>query len=155
MTTTQAYQQRQTAAGARQVADSNPPPQPECRGGRTLVIDDDPMQSALLGRMLESLGCFVEQRNSAVGVGELIAAEPGRFDFIVSDLEMPDMDGAELARELARLENAPPLLLCTGAASIPHDVFLVTAGVLHKPYTRSDLQAAASLCMRLAAEMRA
>lgn len=118
------------------------------RTSHVLLIDDDPMQRKLMGRMLESLGCFVEQRSSTVGVAELITNEPERYDIIVSDYEMPDGDGMSLVRELNTLVvRRPPFLLCTGAAVLPRDAWSATDGVLAKPYTRDQLQEVLERCL--------
>ena len=121
-----------------------PASQPGRASARVLVADDSPVNRAVLKAML-----------ARCGVGEVVGAENGRaalallkagekFDFLFTDLWMPDMDGLELVRAI----RADPAL-----AALP--VYLVTAdveartqaeangftGLFLKPITLEKLQA--------------
>ena len=65
-------------------------------GRSILVIEDDPDTLAILTLMLEQNGCAVTQ--AADGIEALLALGRERFDLILSDINMPHMDG------VARLE---------------------------------------------------
>ncbi len=84
--------------------------------GRVLVVDDEPEIAALLRERLGSEGLTVETASS--GRRALAALEAGGIDAVVSDLRMPDMDGAALADEIGRrwpaLESR--MVLITGDA---------------------------------------
>jgi len=89
-------------------------PAEETRVKRLLVVDDSMTARTLLQNILESAGYEVKTaHNGAAGYAALLA-EP--FDLIVSDVEMPRMDGFELTR---RIRGEPKL------AELP--VVLVTA----------------------------
>ena len=93
-----------------------PPPPPASVEGRVLVVDDEPEIAALLAARLTAEGLIVVTAGS--GRAALAALEAGPVDAVVSDLRMPDMDGAALA--LAIAERWPRLagrvLLVTGDA---------------------------------------
>jgi PAS domain S-box-containing protein len=75
------------------------PPVPAA-GGRVLVVDDEPEIAALLKERLAADGLTVSTASS--GRRALAALEKGGVDAVISDLRMPDMDGAALADEIER-----------------------------------------------------
>jgi two-component system NtrC family sensor kinase len=85
-------------------------------GGRVLVVDDEPEIAALLKERLGADGLTVATASS--GRRALAALEAGGDDAVVSDLRMPDMDGAALAMEIRRRwpNLAGRILLITGDA---------------------------------------
>ena len=85
-------------------------------GGRVLVVDDEPEIAALLKERLSADGLTVATASS--GRRALATIEAGGVDAVVSDLRMPDMDGAALAMEIRRRwpELAGRILLITGDA---------------------------------------
>ena len=89
---------------------------PPMRGGRVLVVDDEPEIAALLAERLRAEGLSVTTTSS--GRRALAALEAGGIDAVVSDLRMPDMDGAALAGEITERwpALARRLLLITGDA---------------------------------------
>jgi len=103
-----------------------------------LVVDDQQINRMILERQLSVMGFQVTAcRSGAEALG--YAGPP--FDLIITDMQMPDMDGLELARRFrARSDPAPILLL----SSAPGD-FGGTAreagisAVLQKPLLRRDL----------------
>ncbi|HET9069014.1 MAG TPA: ATP-binding protein, partial [Amaricoccus sp.] len=100
------------AAGPARVA----PAAPATGGGRVLVVDDVPEIAALLKERLGEEGLTVATASS--GRRALAALEGGGVDAVVSDLRMPDMDGAALASEIGRRwpALADRILLITGDA---------------------------------------
>ena len=66
-----------------------------------LLVDDDPVLSSLLARLVRRLGHTVAVAgNGAEGLA-LASAQP--FDLIITDVMMPDQDGYELTRVLRAL----------------------------------------------------
>jgi len=63
-------------------------------GRSVLVIEDDPDTLAILTLMLEQDGCAVT--GAADGIEALLALGRARFDLILSDINMPNMDGVAL-----------------------------------------------------------
>ncbi|MCC7493842.1 MAG: PAS domain S-box protein [Fimbriimonadaceae bacterium] len=92
--------------------------------GRLLVVDDEPAVARLLERLLTRSGYEVTTVLSAAAALELVLGGQ-RFDAVVCDFMMPEMDGLELASRLLAAEPGLPLILLTGyaAALSPDEVF--------------------------------
>jgi PAS domain S-box-containing protein len=67
--------------------------------GRVLVVDDEPEIAGLLAERLRAEG--IEVATASSGRRALALLEGGGFDAVISDLRMPDIDGAALATEIA------------------------------------------------------
>jgi PAS domain S-box-containing protein len=114
---------------------------------RILVVDDESEVAELIRDMLESAGHEVAVAESGAVALELL--DTARFDAIVSDLRMPDMDGAELWREVGRLHPALArrMMFITGDTLSPGSRdFLGATGCprLDKPFSKTDLVAGVS-----------
>jgi two-component system NtrC family sensor kinase len=112
---------------------------------RVLVVDDELEIAGLMRDMLEGAGYEVATAES--GAVALALLETARFDAIVSDLRMPDMDGATLWREVSQKYPtlARRMLFVTGDTLSPGaSEFLRKAHCigLDKPFSKSDLLAA-------------
>lgn len=78
---------------------------------RVLIVDDHPMQRLLLGRMLAALPVR-EVVAASGGLEALELIENGaRFDLVITDLDMPGVDGMELTRRIGELPAPPPVAL--------------------------------------------
>ncbi|NRF66574.1 PAS domain S-box protein [Aquincola sp. S2] len=111
---------------------------------RVLVVDDEAEVAELIRDMLESAGHEVAVAESGAVALELL--DTARFDAIVSDLRMPDMDGAALWREVVRQHPAlgGRMLFITGdTLSAGARDFLDSADCprLDKPFSKADLVA--------------
>jgi two-component system NtrC family sensor kinase len=132
--------------GARAAAAPHTPELPPVAAAqaRVLVVDDEPEIAALVREMLESAGFDVATAES--GAVALALLEEARFDAIVSDLHMPDIDGAALWREVHQRHPALArrMLFVTGDTLAPSvRQFLDRAGCesLAKPFGKSALLA--------------
>lgn len=100
------------AATAR-VSHAAPRP-PEARRRRILVVDDSPLTKELIASLLEAVGYDVITAGDGVDAYERLGREP--VDLLVTDLEMPRMDGLELTRRLkshATLRSVPIVIITT------------------------------------------
>ena len=125
---------RETAAGA----------EPEVAGGteRVLFVDDEAMLAELAGRVLRSLGYRVTTRTSSVEALELFKARHGDFDLVITDMTMPNMTGADLAREMLAIRPGLPVILCTGYSEIMTAEQARQVGIrgyVMKPLTRREI----------------
>ena len=112
---------------------------------RVLVVDDEAEIVDLMRDLLEGAGYEVATAES--GAVALALLESARFDAIVSDLRMPDMDGATLWREVKQQHPglAQRMLFVTGDTLSPGArEFLRKARCtgLDKPFSKADLLAA-------------
>jgi len=111
---------------------------------RVLVVDDEAELADVMREMLEGAGYEVATAESGAVALELLAT--ARFDAIVSDLRMPDMDGAGLWREVSARHPslARSMLFVTGDTLSPDArEFLRSArsASLDKPFSKADLLA--------------
>ena len=88
------------------------------RGSSTiLVVDDDTMVRTLLETLLEIAGYrVVSAECAAEAMRAANQASGGGFDMLVTDFQMPGMDGVELARLMTDSRPALPVLLVSGTA---------------------------------------
>ena len=93
-------------------------------GGRLLVVEDSPFFRQLLVPALAASGYQVTAVDSAAkALAMRDGAEPASFDAIISDVEMPGMDGLQFARQVRREGrwSATPLLALSGRCN-PADI---------------------------------
>jgi len=91
-----------------------------------LVVDDEPSFRALLRDILEGAGHGVtEARDGAEAFAFL---ERGGFDLVLTDRQMPKVDGLELVRRLRARAASPPVVVLTAHGSIPEAVEAVRLG---------------------------
>src|SRR6185312_6279060 len=102
---------------------------------RVYIIDDDDAVRDSLSVQLESTGYEVASFPSAVGFLEIATSlQPG---CIISDVQMPDMDGMELQRRLNELKLDFPVVIVTGHADVALAVRAMKAGAvdfIEKPF---------------------
>jgi PAS domain S-box-containing protein len=103
------------AAGVER-AEPAPPPgiAPPGAGERLLVVDDEAVIARVVSEQLRRLGYVVTSVNDPEDALELVAEDPEDFDLLLTDLQMPRMDGVELAARVARLRPELPVVLSTG-----------------------------------------
>ena len=79
-----------------------------------LVVDDSPESTEMLGKLLEIEGAFVDLARS--GAEALRVADKKRYDLVISDISMPEMDGYQLLKELRKMPNmrTVPAVALTG-----------------------------------------
>ena len=107
---------------------------------KILVIDDDRPTCTLLGFVLTDAGHEVVLFESAkLAMASL--DEGSKFDLVVTDILMPEMDGIDVIRALRRRGTSPLILAVSGAVSTPEVDLLKAAlnlgaqGALKKPFT--------------------
>ena len=104
-----------------------------------LVVDDDPQVRATIGQALTALGYAVREAPDGPTALEIVTEETPSL--VILDYMMPGMDGAEVAREIAQLDEGLPIIFSTGHAALR--ALRAAAGedvkVLEKPFTLDEL----------------
>ncbi len=113
------------------------------RGGRVLIVDDNATQAHVLEGICGGLGMMPKVTTSARAGVELLRSGE-KFDLVLVDLLMPEMDGVEFARHVRSIpacERLPHLLLASASSltSRVDEVSACFAGHLHKPIKRGVL----------------
>ena len=108
-----------------------------------LIVDDD---QALRQSLAEQLHMYEEFSASAAGTGRaaLDAIKTGRFDLILLDLGLPDMDGRELCKLMRRSGIAVPIIMLTAADSEADTILGLDSGAndyVTKPFRLGALLA--------------
>jgi CheY-like chemotaxis protein len=107
------------------------------RGTTVMVVDDEAFMRILCRRMLEAEGYRV--REAADGLDAIAALlEHGPVDAVITDLQMPNMDGLALATYLASQSPRIPILLMSGFDQ-HHDKVRALGPVLLKPFGSAQL----------------
>ena len=117
---------------------------------RVLVIDDEDVVHASLRKILSRLGYGVEGVLSARE--GLTRIENDRFDLIITDLMMPQMNGIELLQELRARGCTTPVLMVTGYPTIRTAVQAMRLGAVDyvaKPFTRKELLSPVKRALRI------
>jgi signal transduction histidine kinase/ActR/RegA family two-component response regulator len=110
---------------------------------RALIVEDDPTSQLVARLLLESVGIRSETANDgAIGVERW---REGGFDFILMDMQMPQMDGMEATREIRLLEpegEEVPIIALTANVSDRDVELCIEAGMtahLQKPLLVEDV----------------
>ena len=140
-----------TAAGVAQRGPAQVPADEPVTLARVLVVDDEAELAGVMREMLESAGYEVSTAESGAVALELLGM--ARFDAVVSDLRMPDMDGAALWRRVCEQHPAliGRLLFVTGDTLSPDAAgFFARSGCagLDKPFSKAELLAKVAVVLR-------
>ena len=111
---------------------------------RILLVEDSPEVSLSVREILASVGHVVDEAPS--GKVALQRLAKAKFDVIVSDIWMPEMDGIALLKEIRGAGNTIPVVVISGGA--PNAPLTYTAPlaatfganlVLYKPFEKAEL----------------
>ena len=83
-------------------------------GQHVVYVDDDEVMVLMVQRLLQRAGYRVTVCSAPAQLLALMRDEPSLGDLVVSDYNMPEMSGIELAQELARLRPALPVIISSG-----------------------------------------
>jgi CheY-like chemotaxis protein len=126
-------------------ADIGLPEQVRRGQGRILFVEDDEDQLATIPRVLGRLGYEVTGKSSAIEALRALDENPGRFDAVLTDFDMPEVNGVEFARRLAAQHPGVPVVMISGrlhTGDIPPDLPPNILRVLAKPYSQAAISEA-------------
>ena len=113
---------------------------------RVLVIDDDEEQRTLIKAMLDRVGHRVEEAaDGAEGLRQFGKQSP---DIVLTDINMPGLDGHEVITALRHANAKIPIIAISGGSAVPKDELLLKAyqlgasEIIMKPFEFEQLAAA-------------
>jgi len=90
---------------------------PKGHGERVLYVDDDEVMLLMVQSLLQRLGyrptCMMNARSAVA----LVDRDPSAFDLVVTDFNMPDMSGVDVASKLFRIRPDLPVVISSGFIS--------------------------------------
>ncbi len=111
---------------------------------KILIVDDFPTMRRIIKNLLKDLGFenVDEAEDGAMGLEKL---RNGNFDFVVSDWNMPNMDGLEMLKAIRADPNLSklPVLMVTAEAKKENIIAAAQAGAngyVVKPFTAATLE---------------
>lgn len=116
------------------------------RGIRTLIVDDSSVMRKIVGRCLSQAGLELAAIHEAgSGLEALDLLRNVQVDLILSDINMPAMDGLELVRQIRAqgLADGVPVVMITTESSEEHVRQAIRAGArgyIRKPFTAEQVK---------------
>ncbi|MBT9491691.1 MAG: response regulator [Paucibacter sp.] len=112
------------------LAESTVPDGPADRQAVVLCVDDEPAILSSLRRLLRPLGCKVLIAEG--GQAGLRLLEQEAVDLVVSDMRMPEMDGAQFLEQVRLRWPEAIRILLTGYADISSTIAAINRGEIHR-----------------------
>jgi CheY-like chemotaxis protein len=109
-------------------------------GKKLLIVEDEDTTRNILENMVQTLGYNVTTAANGVEALELFKNDP--FLVILTDIEMPEMDGNELISNLKEMENPPVIIVQTVNDDVSQIVETMKKGVFDyivKPVSVDDI----------------
>ncbi|MCB1507376.1 MAG: response regulator [Hyphomicrobiaceae bacterium] len=116
---------------------------------RILVAEDEPSVRDFLKAALALDGHAVEAAADGAEAYEVLKGDPA-FDLLLTDIQMPMMDGIALALNVARDHPDLPILLMTGYAhqrERAHGLDTLVKDVVMKPFTLDEIRKAVAAAL--------
>ncbi|HUP51341.1 MAG TPA: response regulator [Longimicrobiales bacterium] len=113
---------------------------------RILLADDEAKLRDLFARYLSGLGHDV--RTAGNGHEVMAALSEAPADLLVTDINMPGMDGIEILTALRKQGSAVPVIAISGGGYLDKDLLLTSASMLgaqvtlEKPFALDELRSA-------------
>lgn len=110
------------------------------KGKKVLLVEDNTMNRFIAAQSLEHLGFVIEEAANGIQAIERVAA--GRFDLILMDIQMPEMDGVEATQHIRGEMGVDTPIIALTANAFKHDIDLyLSIGMndfITKPYDEQD-----------------
>ncbi|MCU7376259.1 response regulator [Paucibacter sp. O1-1] len=111
-------------------------------GEHVLYVDDDETMTLMVERILQRAGYRVSVFQDPQRAIAAVREHPGSFDVVVTDFNMPECSGLDIAHEVARIRPDMPVVISTGLITdeLRNDVRNTSVrGLLEKQNTSQDL----------------
>jgi len=139
------YLPRASALAAREAPREAPPEAttaPRSGTGTLLLVEDEEVVRRLVLEVLRGQGYSVLAAPNAAEALDLASRHAGTIDLLVTDVVLPGMSGAELARRMGAARPETRVLFIsgyTGEAIARHGMLEPGIAFLHKPFTPSEI----------------
>jgi two-component system cell cycle response regulator CpdR len=120
---------------------------------RVLIADDEDSMRALVARAIAMDGHQTVTAQDGAEALEILTREEGGFDLLLTDIQMPIMDGIALALAAARDFPKLTILLMTGFADQRErasNLSAIAHDVITKPFSVADIRTAVADALRRA-----
>ena len=117
---------------------------------RVLIADDEDSMRTLVARAVAMDGHETVTAEDGAEALEILAREDGMFDLLLTDIQMPVMDGIALALTAARDFPELTILLMTGFADQrerAHGLNAIVQDVITKPFSVADIRTAVAVAL--------
>ncbi|CAO3663557.1 unnamed protein product [Rhizopus microsporus] len=107
---------------------------------RVLLVDDDSVYRDVCGRMLAMMKCSVDSAKD--GIQALEKLNVNKYDLILMDIMMPNMDGITTTRNIRRFDTMTPVVSMTSnftQADIMEYINIGMNDILPKPFSKNTL----------------
>jgi len=108
---------------------------------RVLVVEDDDMSFLYLDHLFFLTRAKVIRKMTGIDAIDEFRNDRN-FDFILMDIQLPDMDGIQVTREIRKISSDVPIIAQTASRSGPERELMIEAGcsyVLTKPFSMAQL----------------
>ena len=118
---------------------------------RILLADDEAATRDFVKRALEQDSHEIVAATEGAEALALLTASPNGFDLLITDYQMPAMDGLSLAEKASKVKPAMPILLMSGFTIDRSQLTVAGAnivGLVPKPFTLEQIRAQTKLALR-------
>jgi signal transduction histidine kinase/ligand-binding sensor domain-containing protein/DNA-binding response OmpR family regulator len=117
-------------------------------GKKVLVIDDNATNLTILKGQLERWTLSPTLASSGKEALEILSQSQQRFDLVIADMQMPDMDGLQLSQRIKTLYNLPIILLSSVGDESKRKHPELFSAVLNKPVKQQQLSRVVQAALR-------
>jgi DNA-binding response OmpR family regulator len=107
---------------------------------KILVVEDDDMNYIYLSQIFKLIKG--ELSRAKTGSSAVSLAKSNKFDIILMDLQLPDINGSEVTKQIREFDKDTPIIVQTASRNTDETDAALDSGctdILVKPYTMNDL----------------
>lgn len=82
-------------------------------GSHILLTDDNKMNAEVIHGMLADSGILIDDAENGKIAVEMFKQNPGKYDLILMDIQMPEMDGYEATQKIRQIDSKTPIIALT------------------------------------------
>jgi CheY-like chemotaxis protein len=105
-----------------------------------LLVEDEPINQKVVQLMLDNIGCTYDSANT--GANALALAKTQRYDLILMDIQLPDISGIDVTKQLRAHGITTPIIATTAYSFDDERHGFIAAGmndVLAKPFRQQQI----------------